>query len=165
MTLNKVIEFITEVDTGIHDNYSVPIRFDYQRLDHETRKAVVNKENEFGLFLTYLYCVYQRIEMKLKEANYLNILLNNVSKEQSSVKMCALLNKAKEEYRSMDRSNFLKMYPVLKTLFIHYSSYIEYLIKQTDDIDDGENLPGTVDELCFWLEILGNWLPSEDGTI
>ena len=153
---------MTELEVNNKNSY-IPIRFDYLKLDHEIRETIVNNQNQFALFLTYLYIVCRKIEMKMDQVGCPNIIETTTGKVDSSVKMCVNLHKTKEKYKAMERKDFLKMYPTLKTLFNNYVTYVKYLVDQRDDIDDGDDLPGNVDELRGWLSKLDNWVPVKSG--
>ena len=47
----------------------------------------------------------------------------------------------------MNKNNLLEIYPVLKKLFFSYMDYIEYSIAHMHNMDEGNDLPGTVDEI------------------
>ena len=161
MTLGEVLAFMKELGEGKYSEYDVPVRFYYKKLDQEVQETVISNESNFGIFLGYLYCTYRKIEMQMEKAGYPNILPDIESKEKSSLQIYLNLGKAKEEYKSTDKTNFLNMYPALKKLFFCYSDYIRYSVSHTIDIDEGDYLPGTWDEIQPWLQKLNTWFPMK----
>jgi len=151
LTLEELTQFMIELEKGKPSENIALVEFLYRKLDNKIRQIVINNEVEFIKFLTYLYCVYRKIEMKMEDVKYSDILPDLDSDEKSFTSICMNLDKAKEDYRSMDRINFLSMYPVLKKLFFSYIDYIRYSVERFHDIDDGDHLPGTIDELKSWL--------------
>ena len=161
MTLGEVLRFMEELDEGKHSQYDVPVRFYYDKLDQEVQETVISKEIEFRDFLTYLYSTYRKIEIQIGKAGCPGILADLESREKSLDLIFSNLEKAKNEYKIMERNDFLKMYPVLKKLFSCYIAYIRYSIDHTDKIYEGDHLPGIWEEIQFWLEELNTWSPKK----
>lgn len=159
MTLGELMEFIKEFEEGKHAEYDAPISFTYEKLTQESRETVVNNQNEFAQFLTHLYCAYRKIEMKMEEAGCSDILPDIDLKLESLVQICFNLENAKNDYKSMDKNNFLNTYPILKKLFFCYTDYIRYSIEHVDIIDEEKYLPGSSYEISFWYRRLNTWYP------
>ena len=159
MVLEEVLNFIHNLNEDDHREYIIPIGFAYDKLEHEVRETVVSNEDEFGIFLSCLYCLYRKIEMKMDKHGYPSILPDFNSNETSIVTLCVNLNNAKQDYKSMQRIDFLKMYPVLKRLFFSYIHYIKYSMDHVDIIDEANHLPGSVNEITRWLVQSNTWFP------
>lgn len=159
MTLGELLIFMRELDKGKHSKYDVPFVFRYEELAQGIQEPVIDNEWKLCNFLSYIYCVYRKIEMKMKKAGYPGILPDMIYKKQPFDKIRANLDMAKEEYRSIDGNNFLKMYPVLKKLFFCYMNYIKHSIDNKISMDEGNHLPGTVDATKSWLQRLNIWSP------
>ena len=59
----------------------------------------------------------------------------------------------------MNKSNFSEMYPVLKKLFFCYIDYIRYSADHSVDVDEGNYLPGNIEEIKSLFQQLNTWLP------
>ena len=97
--------------------------------------------------------------MKMKEIECFNILPHVESREKPFDDIRGSLDKAKEEYKSMERIDFLEMYSVLKKLFFCYIDYIKHSTDHAIDMDEGDFLPGNSDELKSWLNKLNTSFP------
>jgi len=159
ITLAELSQFINEIEEGKHSQYDIPFRFSYIELNHNIKKTVINNKYGFTEFLSYLYCFYRKIEIKLEKAGYLDILPELNSNEESFMKISINLDKAKEDYKSMNRNSFLEMYPVVKKLFLSYVNYVKYSIEHMSSMDEGDHLPGTIEEIKPLLEKLNVWSP------
>ena len=156
------MEFTKELDGKKYPQYDIPVYFLYQKLNRKIQCKIINNEKEFIKFLTYLYCVYRKIEIKMGEVGYLSILPDPDYNTNSFMKICINLDKAKEEYKSMRRNDFLEMYPVLKKLFFSYMNYIRYSIEHMHNMDEGDHLPITTEEIKCWLQELNTWSPTRN---
>jgi len=159
ISLGEFIQFMDEVSKGKHSQYDIPIQFGYLQLTQETRKIIINSFWRFTRFLSYLYCTYRKIEMKMEEVGYPDVLPDLDSNEKSFMKICLNLDKAKEDYKSMNRDDFLKMYPILKKFFFTYIDYIKYSIEHMNDIDEGDHILENIKEMKSFLEKLNKWSP------
>ena len=159
--LAELVQFMNELREGQHSEYDIPVLFDYEKLNQKVRETVVNSKKEFAQFLSYLYCLYRKIEIKLEKLGYPNILPDLNTDEKSFMKICINLDKAKEEYKSMSREDFLELYPVLKKLFFSYIDYIRYSVEHAHNIDDGDYLPETIEEIKPLLVKLNSWSPTK----
>ena len=160
-TLAGILDFMKDINEGEYYKYDTPISFTYIGLNQESQQTVINNESEFAKFLSYLHRVYRKIEMKMENAGYPSIIPDSDSRETSFMKLCVNLDKAKEDYKLMNRNGFLEMYPVLKNLFLCYNDYIAYSIAHLASIDEGKYLSGTINELRSWLEQLNTWFPAK----
>ena len=174
MTLGEVLEFMSELDEGKHSQYDVPVQFHYEKLYQEVQEIVTSNENNFILFLVFLYSAYRKIEMQMEKTGYPGILADLESQEKSLDLISSNLKKAKDEYKTMKNNlkgglmrifskseiDFLEMYPVLKKLFSCYTDYIRYAMNHTNKIDEGDHLPGSYEEIQSWLENLNTWSPE-----
>ena len=122
---------------------------------------MIKNEEEFKKFLIFLYITYRKIEMKMEKVNYPHILRELPSGEKSFVSVSTQLMATKKAFQTVDKSDFLKMYPVLKKLFSSYMDYIRCSMDNGSNIDEGNFLPVTVDEMKSWLEKLNTWLPMK----
>ena len=159
MNLGELLRFMQELREGKHPRYNIPIAFEYTLLVQDIRMSVVKNNNKFGAFLSYLYSIYRKIEVKMEKAGYPNILPDSNPEEESFDTICDNLSKLKNDYKSMDKNDILKMYPILKNLFICYTNYIKYSLNNAQDIEEGSYLPGTIHEMRPWLRKLNKWLP------
>ena len=96
----------------------------------------------------------------MQKSGYPNIL-PDLDKENQSIKISINLDKAKKEYKAMDKNNILVIYPVLKQLFFCYTDYISYSTNHLIRMKEGDLLPGTVNELKSLLKRLNTW-PSDN---
>ena len=161
MTLGEVLRFMEELDEGKHSQYDVPVAFYYNKLDQEVQEIATSNEFGFTNFLSFLYSVYRKIEIQMEKVGCPGILADLQSREKLPDLILSNVEKAKEEYKAMERNDFLKMYPVLKKLFSCYTDYIRYSIDHTDKIDEGDHLPGIWEEMQFWLQELNTWSPEK----
>jgi len=161
MTLEELLEFMNELDRGKHSQYDVPVEFYSEKLPQEILDTVVSNKDNFIDFLTYLYSAYRKIEIKMQQNECPGIFANFDSEEKSLDQISSNLKKAKEEYKSMDKNNFLKMYPILKKLFSCYTDYIRYSIHHMIDMHEGDQLPGTWEDIEPWLKKLNTWSPEK----
>ena len=159
MTLQKFIDFQNQLDEGEYPEYDIPIEFSYNTLNQKIPPNSISAVDQFCQFLVQLYYAYRKIELTMENAEYPNILSDLDFQEKSFMKICLNLNKAKEDYISMDTTDFLKMYPVLKTLFFCYLDYIRYSVQHMTYMDEGNYLPGLVDEIKSWFQKLNTWFP------
>ena len=157
-----LIKFMEEIREGHHYQHDIPVYFGYGNLNQEIPKAVINVEYKFAEFLSYLYCVYRKIEIKMEKFRCPNIFADSHSQETSFMKICLNLDKAKEDYASIDDNDFVKAYPILKRLFLCYTDYIRYSMEHLTDMDDGGYLPGTIEEIKTWFCKLNTWSPKKD---
>ena len=95
----------------------------------------------------------------MKKAGYQYILEESKPNEKSFAGVCAQLVEAKKSFMSMNKNDFLKMYPILKKLLFCYMDYIKFSIDYGSDMDEGDFLPGTIDEMEAWLRELNTWFP------
>ena len=165
VTLEELIVFMKELDKGKHFHYDIPIFFKCEMLDQEIQKTVIHNEFQFGIFLSYLYSIYRKIEIKMNQINFPSILPDLDSSEESLDNIRINLNKAKEEYKVMDKNDILKMYPILKNLFFRYMDYITYSINNMNDIDEGRSLPGTFQEIQPCLTLGNRWSAIQFNSI
>ena len=179
MALGDLMKFMKELDDGKYIQYDVPVLYDIKKLTEEFRETVISNQKEFGIFLSNLYCIYRKIEIKMQKHEHPDILPELESKEISFIKICSNLDKAKENYVSMQsndckvhsllqiifkpgsRYDFLKMYPVMKKLFTCYLNYIRYSIDNHNKIDEGDHIPRDTNEMTTWSQELNNWFPIE----
>ena len=159
LTLEDLLKFIKQLDDGMYPEQNICIGFQSISLNQQVKRTTVNNQEAFGIFLSYLYSVYRKIEMKMERAKYPYILQDNEPNENNFAKICVNLDRAKEEYQSMKRNDFLNMYPVIRKLFHSYTDYIKAAFDLKINIDEGDYLPGTVDEMKHWLEQLNTWFP------
>ena len=159
ITIEELLEFMSEVREYKRIPHDISCWFENVPLDQESREIVIKNEDQFRYFLIYLYYVYRKIEMKMEEVGSFNIIIDLDSNEKSFIKVCMDLDKAKEEYKSMRKNDFLEMYPVLKKLFFSYMDYIRYSIERMHSMDEGNYLPGAIEEIKHWLEELNTWSP------
>ena len=61
----------------------------------------------------------------------------------------------------MNKNNLLEIYPMLKKRFFSYIDNIEYLIEHMNNMDEGNDLPGTVKEIKLWLKKVNIWSPMK----
>lgn len=160
MTLEEVINSLRALDEGEFSEHYIPVSFHVEQLTPEFREVVISKEDEFSKFFTYLYYVYRKIELRMERTAYPNILPDLDSQEKPFIRVCIDLGKAKEDYKLMDRNDFLEVYPIVKRLFFCYVDYIRYLVNNASDVDEGNHLPGNIDEMKPWLWKLNTWLPK-----
>ena len=160
MTLGEVLEFMEELDEGRHSQYDVPVIFTYEKLEQKVQETVISNEDKFCFFLILLYSAYRKMEMQMEKAGCPGILADLEYQERSLDQISFNLNKAKDEYRSMERNDFLKIYPVLKKLFSCYTDYIRYSASHTNKIDEGDHLPKSWVEIMPWLDRLNSWSPK-----
>jgi len=164
MTMEELVASLKDLDEGEFSEHYVPVSFHTENLTSEIREIAISEEDEFSKFLTYLYYMYRKIEFKMEKAAYPHILPDQDSQEKPFIRVCVDLGKAKEAYKSMDRDNLLEMYPVLKRLFFCYTDYIKHLMDNVNNIDEGNYLPGDIDEMKPWLRKLNTWIPKNiDG--
>ena len=160
MTIGEFIEFVTKLSEGNYSQYDIPVEFHYERLNRKIRENVITNEWEFAKFLSYLYCVYRKIEIKMERAGY-PYILSDSDVEDSLVNIRTNLNKIKRNCKFAEKNDFLKMYTMLKQLFIYYTAYIKYSIDHLINIDEGRYLPRTYDEIEPWLQKLNTWFPAK----
>jgi len=157
ITIGELLEFISEVREYKRLPYDIPSWFEDVPLDQGNREVATSNEDEFKYFLIYLYYTYRKIEIQMEKIGYPNILPDPDYSKNSFMNVCMILDKAKEEYKSMRRNDFLEMYPVLKKLFFSYMNYIRYSIEHMHNMDEGDYLPGTIEEIKCWLQELNTW--------
>ena len=153
VTLRELLDFMNELEEGKHSQYNIPVLFKFENLTQKVPETITSNQWQFRQFFTYLYCVYRKIEMKLEKAGY-DILPDPDIHESRFVNICVNLNKTKKDYKSMGKNNFYEMYPVLKKLFFCYADYIRYSKNRLVKMDEGKDLPGTIEEMKSWLEKL-----------
>jgi len=156
MTLGELLEFLNKLDEGEHSQYDVPIRFSYGKLDWDIKNSAPMNEEKIALFLSYLYCVYRKIEIIMEdpEQTYLPNSLANIESD---------LQQAEKDYQEMNRNDFTKMHPVLKKLFFSYINYIQYYIENGMNICKNDDFPRAVDEMKNWLQKLNTWSPENSA--
>jgi len=159
MTLGEFMDLMQEVDEGKHLQYDIPIEFECEELTEKISETVSSNQHFLGTCLSYLYCVYRKIEMKLESVEYPHILPDLDSKEKSFENILTNIDTVRSDYMSMDKDDFLKMYPILKRLFFCYTTYIQYSINQGNDVNEGKYFPVTDSEMKSWLIKLNNWSP------
>ena len=164
ITIQELPQLMDEIENEKHTQYDIPFLPWGRALDQEILRTIISDTDKFTNFLSYLYCLYRKIEIRLEESGYPHILPDLDTEEKSFMKICLNLDKSKEDFKLMNRNDFLRMYPVLKGLFFCYIGYIEYSLEHMTDMDEGDHLPGTADEIKPWLEELNTWSPVKaDG--
>ena len=153
-----------EIKRGKHARYKIPVYFWCEKLDQKIRKITVGNNSKFHEFLSYLYCFYRRIEMSMEKIGHQYVFPDLDFEGQLSINIFNSLENLRSQYKTMDKNNFLNMYPIVKKLFICYIFYIKYSIGMENNIYEGNNLPGTVDEIKSWLQKLNTWTPEENDT-
>lgn len=159
MTLGEFIDFMQEVEEGKYPQYDIPIEFECEELTDKTSETISSNQYFLGTCLSYLYCVYRKIEMKLESVGYEHILPDLDYKEKSFENILTNIDIARNDYMSVDKDDFLKMYPVLKRLFFCYITYVQYSINHGNDVNEGKYFPATDNEMKSWLVKLNNWSP------
>lgn len=159
MNLEGFIKLITE--SNKQDSQDIPIRFYCRKLTQEVPEISINNEQIFNSFLSNLYCVYRKIEMIIEKVQHLDVLPDLPSEASSSTKIIYNLDKTKEGCKSVNKNDFLQMYPVLKKLFFRYLDYIRYSMNHESDMDEGDHIPGSCEEIKSWLLKLNSWSPVE----
>ena len=98
MTLEEVIEFMNQLNQGIHSEHNIPVAFHSTKLIQEFRETSISNLNEFHRFLSCVYCAYRKIEVKMTEAQYPGILSDFESQGNAFVMIGVNLHKAKTDY-------------------------------------------------------------------
>src|SRR5690606_4826067 len=89
-TLQEFMDFMEDFDQN-HPHSNIPIRFYCKKLPLKVVDTVIIEESRFKSFLTYLYCVYRKIEMKIEQVGDSNILPDIPSEESSPTKVLSNL--------------------------------------------------------------------------
>jgi len=158
-TLAELSQFMDEIKEGKHSQYDIPIEFHYSSLNQNIKKTVINNESQFARFLSYLYCLYRKIEVKLEKAEYPNVLPDLDSQGKSFEEISSNLKKAKDDYKLVNKNDLVAIYIACKKLFSCYTHYIKYSIDNFIDINEGDLLPITIEEIKPLLEKLNVWSP------
>ena len=95
----------------------------------------------------------------MQKIEYPLISLNFNFQKTSLESIYAYLYAAKEEYILTNGCNFVQVYLILKDMFCYYVYYIDFSIKHANDIDEGNNLPGSIDRMKLWLKKINTCLP------
>lgn len=155
MSLGELLSFREELKKSRNPRLIVQMSFDCSRLNNPSYREVAfkNKEN-LNKFLHLLYFVFRKIEIKLG-SNSMKVLnqedLNNeiLNLEQN-----------KKSFIEMEKTDFLKMYPVIKRLFSSYLKYLKNCFAKSVDIVE-DVLPECTEELERWLLELNEWNPED----
>ena len=129
-------------------------------MDQEAKENNFKEGSKLASFLTYLYCLSRKIEMKVEEHGSLDILPDLDSKGNSFTDICANLDRAKEDYRSVDKDDYLKIYPLLKNLFFKYMDYIRYSVEHFTSMGEEAYPPASHLEIQPLLKQLTTWCPK-----
>ena len=157
----ELSQFISELEEGKRFRYSIPVEFNYEELNQNIKRTVISNKGKFAEFLSYLYCLYRKIEIKLEKAGCPNILPDLNSNQTSFEDISSNLNKAKEDYKLVNKDDFVAIYTASKKLFSCYTHYIKYSIANLIDINEGYDLPATIEEIEPLLEKLNTSLSRE----
>ena len=161
MTLGELMEFMEELEEGTRFQCDIPIEFECEELADKIPPTVNTNQQSLGIFLSYLYCVYRKIEMKMQTAGYPDVIPDSNSKKKSLNYILANIDTARDNYIHMDKNDFLATYPVLKKLFFCYTDYVRYSVDHGIDVNEGKYFPGSVDEMKAWLVKLNTWHPTK----
>src|SRR5690606_11852276 len=115
--------------------------------------------NEFTDFVSCIYFVYRKIEMKMKKNRYKNTLKELESEENSYADINETLTEAEKVFNSTDKADFLKIYSVFKKLFFSYINYMKDSTNVKNGIHEQDFLPGKIDPMKLWLQKLDKWFP------
>ena len=149
MNLEELMQYTEEIKSETRFLPEIPLWFFTKKLENPFyRQITVNNSANFEEFLTFLYYVFRKIELKL-EKRHPDLIYTLRSKRNLPT-----LEEAKENFKSVEKSDFIRMYPVMKQLFYCYTQYIKTSLETNTDITEGNNLPCTVDELKYWLRKL-----------
>ena len=154
---------MTEIKSQESSYPEYPIIANIEKIENDVpkvQKMEIKNEFVFQQFLTYLYSVYRKIEIKLENAGYK--VPESKVKRNSFVKTCLNLQYAKEKFELIkkDLADFEKVYSTLKNLYYSYLSYLYCCIETNSDIEEGDYLPIEVDELKSLLRNLDSWMPE-----
>ena len=131
-----------------------------RKLPRGAPETSFSNEVEFSKFLSYIYCAYQKIEIKIEQVWHSRIF-KDFDFEKSPEEISARLQRAKNSYNGMTKNDFLRMYPVLRKLFFCYIDYIKCAINRKTRMNKENQFPGNVDEIKSWLRELNNWTPEK----
>ena len=161
ITIQQLSQFMNEIENRKHPQYDIPVLFGSEKITQEVRTPVISNNDEFHEFLSYLYCLYRKIEIKIQQTGFPNILPDLDSQPQSLQQISSNLNTAKLNYKSVNKHDSPAIYAASKKLFFSYIHYIKYSIEHFTNMDEGDHLPGNVEEIKPWLEELNNWTPRK----
>ena len=154
MTLGELMELMERLPKESYFVEYIPIDFEYKKLK-DIQKMTIRNETEFAQYLSYLYCVYRKIEMRMAESRYPYVLPDKMVKPLSN-NIRRSLTDIKEKYKTTSRNNFFKMYYTTKKLFLLYVEHIRNSIYYKADIGESSLLQNIYEVKC-WLEELNNW--------
>ena len=147
MNLGELLQYTKALKKGDLLLSSIPISCHFSNHDSFLLPHF-KKQPEFWLFLWHLYYVFRKMEIKLEKFGRSDLIYTIRSRDDVH------LDTVKIAYKSMDRSDFLKMYPVMKQLFYSYMDYIQYMLNEEDEIIEAKYIPGSIDELKMWYQKL-----------
>ena len=97
------------------------------------------------------------MEIKMIKVGYNNVLQDFMWEKKSLANVYVQLVNAKNAFANTNGNDYLTMYPAVKTLFFRYIEYIERSIDFNNNMDEGDYLPATLEEMKSCLDRLNIW--------